>query len=162
MNDYIARPTEVLMAYMQWSKPPAGFDWGRLALGLEVVTLIRTLEAIPVVNDAERQGTIATLITLLREQGLEDAYGVYDTLSDWRRVRFEPLPPTIAYAGAPSRRGRGDNGPSSLHASADPTRAPQDTQRALPPVRRDPAQDASPTGEQLALPFAGESETPSA
>src|SRR5262252_5577720 len=129
MNDYIARPTEVLMAYMQWSKPPPGYDWGRLAMGLEVVTLICTLESIPVVSEAEREGTVACLATLLREQGLEDAYGVYDNLSEWRRVRFEPLPPTSAAAAdlRAAYRPASVGGSSSPPASLDPAPVRPDT-----------------------------------
>ena|SRR5215471_6988858 len=159
MDDYIARPTEVLMAYMQWGKPPPGYDWGRLALALEVVTLIRTLERIPVVNDAERQGTIATLHTLLREQGLEDVYDAYERLAEWRRVKFVPddfafSPQASASAVAPAqlRQSRGDNGPSSPPVAGGRARALRDTQRELPPERRDPARDASALHEQLALP----------
>jgi hypothetical protein len=136
--------------------------WGQLALALEVVTLIRTLESIPVVNEWEREGTVATLHTLLREQGLEEAYEVYETLATWRRVRFERVasPRASAYAGGWSVQSSGGNDPSSLRED----RARGQLHRGKPdaplPARRDPARDSSPTHEQLALPVVEARETP--
>ena len=71
---FMADATAVLMAYMRKHQIGMDFKHGQLAVGLEIVTLIRTLESLPVVSEAEREGTIATLHTLLREQGLEGAY----------------------------------------------------------------------------------------
>jgi hypothetical protein len=150
------------MAYMQWEKAPVAFDYGRLALGLEVVTLIRTLESLPVVNDAEREGTVACLATLLREQGLEDAYEVYDRLNDWRRVRFEPLPPATDAVGVPLlgyRPVSGDGSSSALDAR-DQERVRRGRLRERGLERRGPVQGASPIDGQLELPVAGERETP--
>src|SRR4249920_2022226 len=87
----MADATSVLMAYMKAQKIRPSFGHGQLALGLEVVSLIRTLESFPVVNVAEREGTVATLHTLLREQGLENAYEAYEMLAEWRKPRFVPV-----------------------------------------------------------------------
>src|SRR5262245_58402896 len=90
---FMSRPTDVLKTYMTANRLPRSFEFGQLAMGLEVVSLIRTLESFPVVNDAERQGTIATLYTLLRENDLEDVFDLYERLSDWRQVKFSDNTP---------------------------------------------------------------------
>jgi len=80
--------TGVLKAYMAANKIAPSYELGQLTVALEVVSLIRTLESIPVVSVAEKEGTIATLHTLLRESQLESAYEAYDALAEWRRVKF--------------------------------------------------------------------------
>src|SRR4030095_4594278 len=88
MEAYMSRPTEVLKQYMSSNRMAPTFELGQLSMGLEAVSLIRTLEDLPVVSDAEREGTIATLYTLLRENGLEGAFEAYEALNDWRKVKF--------------------------------------------------------------------------
>lgn len=145
---YMAHPTAVLKAYMQAHQIERDLSWGQLAMGLEVVTLIRTLEDIPVVNEAEKEGTIACLVTLLREQQLEEVYGFYDALAEWRKPRFVSEPAV----------GARDSGASLPHASRDQAPSRPGTADAQPLERRGQVQGSSPTHEQLALPVAGQRE----
>src|SRR5262245_35382818 len=104
---FMADAAAVYKAYLTAQRVRPTYALGRLEMGLEVVSLIRTLESFPVVNEAEREGTVATLHTLLREQGLENAYEVYDELANWRRPVFVPehVQPTIV--GAVVQRAHG-------------------------------------------------------
>jgi hypothetical protein len=153
---FIANPTTVLMAYMRGNQIKASFAHGQLAVGLEVVSLIRTLESIPVVSEQEKEGTIATLHTLLREQGLEGAYEAYDALADWRKVRFVPEPSLRANADASALLRVGRTSSSSAPGARDRTTALGGRLRALPGGRRNQEQGSSPTPEQLELPFGEE------
>lgn len=167
METFMARPTDVLKVYMRSRNLPRSFEYGQLAMGLEVVSLIRTLESIPVVNDAEREGTIATLYTLLRECDLEDVFDLYERLSTWRRVKIQPLDntprgvsswrarerPTISYADAPASQHLQalTAGSVSPHAAPRQSLAPSDRLRALTLVRPSPGQDAYAIDGQLEL-----------
>ena len=160
----MADPTSVLMAYMRAQKIDPEFRFGQLALGLEVISLIRTLESIPVVNVAEKEGTISCLHTLLREQGLENAYEAYETLAEWRKIRFVPV------GNAPVRRGNGDASARQLaglssSSSALSSDGRVSVQRGRPhaPLWERPNLDegVSPRDEQLELTYEAESETPS-
>jgi len=155
----MADATSVLMAYMKAQKIRPSFGHGQLALGLEVVSLIRTLESFPVVNVAEREGTVATLHTLLREQGLENAYEAYEMLAEWRKPKF------VASDASPqgneravSLNGRGlmlsADAASSARAALDQSTAQGDRLHERLWERPSLEQGASPTSGQLALPFA--------
>jgi len=146
------------------------FEMGQVAMGLEVVSLIRTLESLPVVSDAEREGTIATLYTLLREQDLEDVFDLYERLNEWRQVKFDSSGrvnasarerPTSASVDVPSPAHLRELSVWTASRSAVPRRTltPADRLRVLTLVRQSPEQDASAIGEQMELPLEGEQET---
>lgn len=163
---FMADATKVLLAYMKSEQIPTGFGYGQLAVGLEIVSLIRTLESFPVVNDAERQGTVATLHTLLREQGLENAYEAYEMLAEWRRIKFAPVRSAPAPQGngvAVAPHGRGLTVSVSAVSSAldalGQLSARGDRPHAQLWERPSLEQGASPTSGQLALPFAAGTET---
>jgi hypothetical protein len=93
---FIKNPTEVWMQYLDVGygrklKGHALFDYGRVAMGLEIVTKIKMLESLPVTTEYGRQEAISALHTILVEQGLaESIYALYDELNDWRKPKFRP------------------------------------------------------------------------
>jgi hypothetical protein len=161
----MADATSVLMAFMRAQKISPDFKHGQLAVGLEIVSLIRTLESFPVVNDAEKEGTIACLHTLLREQGLENAYEAYEVLAEWRRVKFVRASSPQANGGVVSQHGSGLRVSADAVSSAREARGLVSARTGRPHERlwERPNQepDASPRDAQLALPYEAEQETPS-
>lgn len=149
---FMADATAVLMAYMRKHQIGMDFKHGQLAVGLEIVTLIRTLESLPVVSEAEREGTIATLHTLLREQGLEGAYEAYDRLAEWRKVKFVTAPSQRANGDASVRQRAGQTSSSSVHAALERMTALGGKPRERRGERPSQGQGASPIPGQLELP----------
>jgi hypothetical protein len=92
----MVRPSEVFKLYLeQTAQGRVGneFSYGMLAMGLEVVTVIRTLEALPTISVGARQETISVLHTLLVDMRMdEQAYLWYERLDEWRRPKFRPEP----------------------------------------------------------------------
>lgn len=94
--NYMANPSQVLFEYLERlpGKDPAGgwkkwWEYGQLAMALEMVTLIKNLEELPVATDIGRQETISALHTLLQGMGLDVlAWETYDQLCEWRRPKF--------------------------------------------------------------------------
>ena len=166
-ESFMADATSVLMAYMQAQKVRPTFAYGQLAVGLEVVSLIRTLESFPVVNVAEKEGTIATLHTLLREQGLENAYEAYEMLAEWRRVRFVSDRERVPRGSGASvaQHGRGlrvsADAASSARAALDQSTAQEGRLHERLWERPNLEQDAEPRDAQLALPYEAERGTSS-
>jgi len=97
--DYMKNPSSTFYEYVQTleaeGKPFTSTEWylaGEMAFALEMITLIKDLESMPVVTERSRQETISTLVTLLRETGLWDtANDTYRTLCRWRRPKFESV-----------------------------------------------------------------------
>ena len=90
---YIMRPSEVFKLYLseKMSVSPDGIQYGMLAMALEVVTVIKTLEALPTTSVGTRSETISVLHTLLQDVGLDVyAYEWYERLDEWRRPTFVP------------------------------------------------------------------------
>lgn len=83
---YMRDAAAVLVRYLRSHNEPQSYAWGRVSVGLEIVTLIKTLEDIPVASVAEKEGTISCLHTMLVEQNLIDCYEMYDILASWRRT----------------------------------------------------------------------------
>lgn len=96
---FIADPTAVLIEYLrreQAIEPRNEFLLGRLAMCLEILTVIKTLEdeTVPMLT-LQRMEIISVLQTLLVEQGMEDtASRWYEALNQWRQPSFvrEPSP----------------------------------------------------------------------
>lgn len=128
---FIHEPTAVLVKNLGQSlRDETSFWYGRLAMALEVVTLIKTLEDVPGTSATEtgRQETIAVLQGFLKSQGFDElAYKHYDVLNEWRRLKFvayhELSPSAIASAGARDdgrlRESQPESGPSSPLVSGD-------------------------------------------
>jgi hypothetical protein len=97
VGDFIARPTDLLLTFFQeaWgqdkSRISSEVQLGRLAMGLEVMTLIKTLEDRRVPVMTSREEIISVLTTFLVDQELWDVCEEwYEFLSDWRRPKFVP------------------------------------------------------------------------
>jgi len=135
MSSYMARPTEVLEAYLRRfpvSEPRSWYQFGRLAMALEITTVVKTLEAYETIA-RQAPEIVSVLQTLLREQGLEREAGTwYDALNAWRAPRFSPVPEDTDASGHLTSR------PDAAHASpvgglqdavalAEGTRARQDS-----------------------------------
>jgi hypothetical protein len=95
---YIADPIPILKQYLKSRRVvdkerELWFEYGCLAMALQVVTWIKTLEELPITTDVGRQETITALHTMLTELGIADeAYEWYDFLSQWRQLSFERAP----------------------------------------------------------------------
>jgi hypothetical protein len=142
--NYMSNPTLVLDEYLRSKGIRKTFEYGQLAMALELVSLIKTVESIPVVTDVGRQELITALHTLLQEKGMDQAYEIYDALCRWRRPRFmgihvepdERVPPGIAVVVGPD-----DQDPSSSRASLREATSPLDNFAASPEEHRDPGGD---------------------
>lgn len=90
---YISRPTQVLKDFLeqqQGLKPRMEFTLGRLAMALEMITVIKTMEdeLVPMLS-LQRNEIISVLQTLLRDQDLaEPAMEWYEALTLWRQPVF--------------------------------------------------------------------------
>ena len=148
---YMARPTEVLEAYLRRfpvSEPRSWYEFGRLAMALEVTTVVKTLEAYETIARHAPE-LISVLRTLIREQGLEgEAETWYDALSSWRAPRFSPVPEDTDASGQlstkqPVAHASPHGGLEGARVLAEGTRAQQGLDR-----NRDPSSVSS--AEQLA------------
>jgi hypothetical protein len=86
-------PTEVLEAWLRYQDYNRTFQWGRIAMALETLTVVRSLDLYGVaMGDFEREQIKSVLETFLNGQGLLDkANEVYDFLLDWRKLKFVPI-----------------------------------------------------------------------
>jgi len=92
----MANPTQVFKEYLQEhhelepDRVLRTLRWGRIAMGLEIVSLIRLIEDHSIL--ASKEETISVLRTLLQDQGLEDiSLRWYERLSDWRKPKFSVI-----------------------------------------------------------------------
>jgi hypothetical protein len=77
------------------------YNLGQLSLALHIITVIKTLESLPVVTEGGRQEAIAVLQTILTDLDLaDDAYELYEKLGEWRRPTFEAEPSPEGTSGA--------------------------------------------------------------
>lgn len=162
MVNYMANPSQVLFEYLQQlpGKDPGGswkrwWEYGQLAISLEMVTLIKNLEELPVATDIGRQETISALHTLLQQMGLDVlAWTMYDQLCEWRRPKFvadahelpELEPRENVAADAHELQDLPDDS-ASLLAETEGRAARYDMTRASEEIRR--GLDASPNGGRL-------------
>jgi hypothetical protein len=93
---FIQYPTRIFAAWLKgqgrFSRVQQdAYHCGRLAMALEIITQIKSLEGLPVVSELGRQEAIAGLHAVLVNNGLEEvAFEWYDYLSEWRKPTFEP------------------------------------------------------------------------
>lgn len=87
---FIKNPSDVFWQAVRASITDRGdYGLGRLSMALEVVTLIRSLEALPVVTDLGRSEAISALHTMLVEQQMDEmAYEWYERLAEWRKPKL--------------------------------------------------------------------------
>jgi len=150
-QEFIKNPTETVRALLKIDVANGAFSAGRLAMALEVVTVIRTLEEIPsIMQPRESAVVISVLQTFLVDQGFDWCYRTYDELSASRRPTFVPEPSLSSIADA--------DGPYVLDPQRGPVFAdevlpgaasPVDALRALSVVRQN--RDDVTSDEQLEL-----------
>jgi hypothetical protein len=94
VDEFMENPTDVLLSYM--ARRPANnaardgymLRMGRIAMGMEVITVIKLLEEHEYLLDHANEA-IAVLTTLLTDQGLmEEAQQWYHHLSEWRKIKL--------------------------------------------------------------------------
>jgi hypothetical protein len=67
------------------------FDYGRIAVALEMVSAMKVIESLPVEDERVREAVVSALQTLLTEIGLIDSVDdLYEQLAVWRMPRFVP------------------------------------------------------------------------
>ena len=94
---FIQYPTRIFAAWLKgqgrFSKVQQdAYNCGRLAMALEIITQIKSLEGLPVVSELGRQEAIAGLHAVLVNNGLEEVgFEWYEYLSEWRKPTFEPV-----------------------------------------------------------------------
>ncbi len=140
---FIQSPSKLLLEYLIKRGMVAGkrerrvFEAGILAMGLEIVTVLKTLEGIPITSEAARAETESVLHTLLVEMGIADhVYELYGNLDEWRKPKFRAAVPAHAPAAnadaaavAESLRLGQTSEPSSLPEAHAETEVPQDEPR---------------------------------
>jgi hypothetical protein len=96
VSEFIRDPSKVLLAYLGATEGVTAerkrwFEYGVVAVALEVITQIRALEAIPMSTEYGTAQAVSALHTLLTEMDLSiEAHELYEQLSRWRRPAFVP------------------------------------------------------------------------
>ena len=103
MDDFMRRPTEVMVSYLatQTGKSPTQIvrllELGRIAMAMELITVVRIIDEYSLLPTKE--DTIAAIQTLIVDQELlEPADEWYSRLSEWRRIKLTA--DGVAYRGA--------------------------------------------------------------
>lgn len=157
----MADPSKVLWQYLEathkadtWCS--RWYQFGQLAMALEICTLIKNLESIPVATEVGRQETVSALQTLLVGMGLADlAWDTYARLAEWRVLKFLPLSdeqPDAELSGSDDADERELPDPldglSSRLASPPESTSRTDSSRASPGSRRSRDGDSSDEREE--------------
>ena len=93
MDEFMERPTDVLRSYlaahgMALKTMTSTLRVGRIAMGMEILTLIKFLEDHKFLLDHADE-CIAVLTTLLIDQDLlEESQSWYHSLHEWRKVKL--------------------------------------------------------------------------
>ena len=126
----IKNPTHVLEQYLEAHGLQRGYQWGRLAMALELITVVRSLEVFgESMADFEREQIVSVIDTFMVSQGVAETAAVfYEKLLEWRKVKF------VAVEGDES-----------------------DDRDALPSEREAPRGDAAPPSHNGAQPGTGRS-----
>ena len=104
-DSYMARPTEVFWKWLTVKheatlREEQYFLMGRIAMALEVLTVVKTLEESSLLIFSPHE-TISVLRTLLVDQDIDvAAQQVYDHLAEWRKVKFADVSDEVASAHA--------------------------------------------------------------
>lgn len=97
---FIARPSSLFKRYVRstGSLDLGSYQMGMMAMALEIITQIKMLEEIKVMDDFSRAEAVSALQTLLTDCGLSDpAYEMYERLNEWRALKFEPIHPLLRH-----------------------------------------------------------------
>lgn len=91
---FIARPADLLRRQMgPRGEQAAWFEAGMMAMALEILTVIKTVESLPIVDEGARQETVSVLHTLLMDLDvMEKADELYARLNEARKPKFVAEP----------------------------------------------------------------------
>jgi hypothetical protein len=91
---FMSEPAKVLRSYLQGTpSEDRWYQYGMLAMSLELITRIKVLEELPVTTEVGRQEAITVLHTMLTELGISElAYDWYEKLDEARKPKFRPVP----------------------------------------------------------------------
>src|SRR5262245_32489674 len=122
MAPFMKDPTEVYRAWLRAHESEAGFEEGRMAMALEIITVRASLKAVGMLSTE----LVSVIETFLVDQDLlEEAEALYAELSDWRRTKFVADVSDVSEPEAPRRAGPPSLGtPSWLRRGRD--RPPSD------------------------------------
>lgn len=147
MDDhYIADPSDVFKKFLEYDlrghEWQGGYQAGVMAMALELITVAKTIEALPSENPAIPEEIISTIYTLLNGMDLTEQASVwYERVADWRRPKFvgdEPAASLVGIADAGQLTLPLDHGPSSSRASRSAGVAPLGTLHAEPRFDQSP------------------------
>lgn len=87
---FMAQPAQVFKSYLEATAfEDRWYQYGMLAMSLEIITRIKVLEELPVTTEVGRQEAITVLHTMLTEIGISElAHEWYDRLDEWRKPKF--------------------------------------------------------------------------
>lgn len=168
MSEYMSDATRVMESLLKVERRGPDYQAGRMAMGLEIVSVLRTLDEIPsVMLPSETAAVVSVLETLLVQQGLTYAYEFYDRLSAARRPVFvadaDPAPSLLGSASVSEDQQRdraSESGDSSSQVvELGDVRALRARLDALAEARRN--QGALSSDESGELPYGGVETTPS-
>lgn len=152
---YMVNPTRVFLQFLSTTheattRDLTWYSFGQASMALHIITVIKTLESLPVVTEHARQETISALQTILTDLDMADeSYELYERLGNWRMPTFdrEPSPPGTSDAGVHADwiQVPRSPGPSSLDASSRGRAAP--SARLLEERRERRSPDGSSTSE---------------
>jgi len=75
-----------------------GYEAGLMGMALELITVAKTVEALPAEDPAVREEIVSTIYTLLNGMDLtEQAVLWYDRVAEWRRPKFVPDEPVPSH-----------------------------------------------------------------
>lgn len=163
---FMSEPAKVFKAYLRGTaSEDMWYQYGMLAMSLEMITRIKVLEELPVTTEVGRQEAITVLHTMLTEMDISElAWEWYEKLDEWRKPKFRPqsvyeqLEQQLAHAepsdvpGGPLHLSRLPRSHASLLASESEVlrdaASPTGSSRVPPAVRHglDEATTFSPEG----------------
>jgi hypothetical protein len=128
-----------------------GYEAGVMGMALELITVAKTVEAIPSEDPALPEEVISTIYTLLNGLGLtEQAQLWYERTADWRKPRFVPDEPdaSLEHADAAAQLSLL---PSPPHDAEPFSPLGEAAQRHTPLVQPGYGQSPGPASELSAL-----------
>jgi hypothetical protein len=99
-SHYMKDPSDVFKKFLEYDlrshEWQGGYQAGVMAMALELITVAKTIEALPSENPAIPEEIISTIYTLLNGMDLTEQASVwYDRVADWRRPKFVGDEPSL-------------------------------------------------------------------
>jgi hypothetical protein len=158
---FILRPSDIFAKFLHLrGSDELHYQCGMLAMALEILTLIKTFEALPAVSQQAREETVSSLRTLLVDLDLDDHAEVwYERLNEWRKPKLLPV------ADVPDELLHGDAAValvsslrSSLPASVPASPAESEPRKLGSPVGPGTYQSSDPPSSSSERPAVGADE----